>query len=96
MQRPPYEATDSTGLPFTRTAQTVGELPVADRLRALDSATQSVARLLEMSAVRRISFGTPVFVSFGISRNQAKVHPHAKLMLTNGCDLGLELCPEYD
>jgi hypothetical protein len=46
--------------------------------------------------VRRISFGTPVFVSFGISRNQAKVHPHAKLMLTNGCDLGLELCPEYD
>jgi hypothetical protein len=49
-----------------------------------------------MSAVRRISFGTPVFVSFGISRNQAKVHPHAKLMLTNGCDLGLELCPEYD
>lgn len=75
---------------------TVGELPVEDRLHALESATQSVARMLELPASRRISFGTPVFVSFGISRNQAKVHPQAKLMLTNGCDLGLDLCPEYN
>lgn len=97
MSRPHYEAANSQGLPYIRLAKIVGELPNSDdRLRALDSATQQVARLLNSVATRRIPFGAPVFVAFGLTRPQAKNHAQATLLLTRGQDLSLDFCPEYN
>lgn len=96
MQRPDYEALDAAGLPFVRPAKIIAELPTPEvRAAALDSATQSVAKQLNSVAQRRIGFGTPVHVAFGMTRQQAKNHPQAKLLLTLGESLSLDLCPEY-
>lgn len=97
MSRPNYEATNGQGLPYIRLAKFVDELPSPDdRLRALDSATHQVARLLNSVATRRIPFGAPVFVAFGLTRPQAKNHAQATLLLTRGQDLSLDYCPEYN
>lgn len=96
MARPEYEALDGQGRAYLRNARVVGELPSAqDRAAALESATQEVAKLMQVCAQRRIPFGAPVFVAFGLTRPQAKIHVHAELLLTKGCDLSLDYCPEY-
>lgn len=95
MQRPTYEALDGQGLPYARPAQVVGELPRAAVDAALASATQEVSKRLNMAAQRRIPYGAPVFVAFGLNRPQAKNHPEAALLLTKGDCLSLDLCPEY-
>lgn len=97
MVRPNYEALNRQGIPCIRVAQIVGELPTPDeRSRALDSATQQVAKMLSSVATRRIPFGAPVFVAFGLTRPQAKNHAYATLLLTKGEDLSLDYCPEYN
>ena len=96
MQRPTYEALDRQGLAYDRPARVVGELPHADVDAALASATQEVSKLLNIAAQRRIPFGSPVFVAFGLNRPQAKNHPEAALLLTKGDCLSLYLCPEYN
>jgi len=96
MQRPNYEALDGQGLPYDRPAQVVGELPQADVDAALVSATQEVSKRLNIAAQRRIPYGAPVFVAFGLNRPQAKNHPEAKLLLTKGDCLSLDFCPEYN
>lgn len=96
MKAPLYEALDGNGLSYTRPAQTVGELPTPEeRGRALEDATMQVAKALGTAAQRRIGFGTPVHVAFGLSRQQAKNHPQAKLLLTKGDDLPLRWCSLY-
>ena len=97
MNRPDYEALDGHGLPHVRQAKIVGELPTPNaRMAALDSATLEVAKVLNTTAARRIPFGGPVFVAFGFTRQQAKNHHEAKLLLTAGDDLSLDYCPEYN
>lgn len=97
MTRPDYEALDGQGLPYVRPARVVGELPSPEeRFVALESATQEVAKLLQINAQRRIPFGGPVFVAFGLTRPQAKNHAQAQLLLTTGDSLSLDYCPEYN
>lgn len=96
MNPPNYEALDCHGHAYVRPAQVVCELPTAARQAALGSATQEVAKLLNIPAKRRISFGTPTFEAFGLNRAQAKNHPQAKLLLMAGHLLPLTLCPEYN
>lgn len=97
MNRPNYEALDGQGLPYVRPARVISELPSSDaRRNALDSATLDIAKRLQSLAIRQIGFGTPVFIAFGLTRQQAKVHEQAKLLLTMGCDLSLDFCPEFN
>ena len=95
-KRPLYEALDRQGLPYMRPAKVIGELPTADVAAATDSATQQIAKMLNMSAVRCIQYGAPVFVAFGLTRNQAKQHSLADLLLTRGDEVPLDHCPVYD
>lgn len=92
MQRPSYEALDGQGLPYDRPARVVGELPHGDVDAALSSATQEVSKRLNIAAKRRIPYGAPVFVAFGLNRPQAKNHPEAELLLTKGDSLSLDFC----
>jgi len=91
--RPAVEALDGQGRPYVRPARTVGELLTPeDRLKALEVATMVVARRLGMAAVRRIPYGAPVYLAFGLTKPQAKAHREAVLMLKHGLDIELELC----
>lgn len=96
LKRPAYEALDGQGVPFERPARVVGELPYAERGTALASATLEVAKRLNMAAQRQIPFGGPVFVAFGLSRQQAKQHAESALLMTRGDNLSLDYCPEYN
>lgn len=92
MQQPDYEALDVKGYPYVRPAKVVGELPTACVEARLGIATEAIAKLLGMPAKQRIFYGAPVFEAFGFSRAQAKKHGQAKLLLTKGESLSLELC----
>jgi hypothetical protein len=97
MKRPDFEALDRNGLPHVRPARVIAELASPEaRNAALDSATHAVARRLEAVAQRCIGFGTPVHVAFGMTRQQAKNHASASLLLTIGSELSLDYCPEYN
>lgn len=96
VKRPDYEALNGQGLPYIRPARIVGELPTPEaRLAALDSATHAIAKRLGITALRRIGFGSPVHVAFGLTRPQARNHAMASLLLTAGDDISLDHCPEY-
>lgn len=87
------EALDGQGRPYVRLARTVDELVTPeDRLKALEVATMVVARRLGMAAVRRIPYGAPVYLAFGLTKPQAKRHREAELLLKHGLDIELELC----
>lgn len=89
------EALDQTGRPYVREARVVNELPTpAARLAALESATLTIARRLSMSARSRIQFGAPVYVAFGLTRSQARDHALARLLMSMGADLSLNLDAE--
>lgn len=88
----PYEALDSTGKPTTRDANTIGELPHAQRLMACADAANCIGRLLGMAPSRSISFGAPVYEAFGLQQPEAKAHPQSKLLLTLGADVALVYC----
>ena len=93
MKIPQYEALDKEGLPYTRAAQSIGELPKPeDRRKALEAATLEIAKQLNSVAQRRIGFGTPVHVAFGLTRQQAKNHAQASLLLVKGDALPLSCC----
>ena len=93
MKIPDYEALDARGLPYVRPAQCIGELArPEDRGQALESATMEIARLLSITAQRRIGFGTPVHVAFSLTRQQAKNHTQAKLLLLKGDAVPLSQC----
>lgn len=96
MQRPTYESLDGQGRPYDRPARVVGELPRSHVDSALASATLEVSKRLNIAAQRRIPYGAPVFVAFGLNRPQAKNHPAAALLLTKGDRISLDLCPEYN
>ena len=94
--RPDYVALDGQGLNYARPSETIDELATpADRMAALETATHEVARRLQMTALHQIKFGTPVFVAFGLTRNQAKTHAFSDLLLKLGSSLSLDCCPEY-
>ena len=96
-KRPDYEALDGVGLPYVRSALVVGELPLVQRMQALDAATESVAALTGLKAVKSIHVGAPVFLAFeGMNRARAKNHPAAQLLLTMGDDVSLDLVPAYN
>ena len=91
--RPEVEGLDAQGRPYFRQARTVDDLKTPEeRLRALEDATMVVARRLGMSAVRRIPYGAPVYLAFGLTKPQAKRHREAEMLLKHGLDIELELC----
>ncbi len=93
MKIPEYEALDGRGLPFVRLAQCIGELPTPEeRCHALEAATMEIAKVLNSVAQRRIGFGTPVHVAFGMTRQAAKNHAQAKLLLMKGDAVPLSRC----
>jgi hypothetical protein len=74
----------------------VGELPTPqERLAALVEALPRVAEKIGRQPVGPLKFGSPVFVAF-MTRQAAKNHPSAKLLLTSGDDLSLDFCPSYE
>lgn len=90
---PAVEALDGKGRSYLRPARTVDDLNTPeDRLRALEGATMVVARRLGMAAVRRIPYGAPVYLAFGLTKPQAMAHQEAALLLKHGLDIGLDLC----
>ena len=93
-RRPPdYEGLDGRGLPCTRPGRCIAELPTTEeRGRALEAATLEIANALNTVAQRRIGFGTPVHVAFGITRQAAKNHGQATLLLMKGDSLPLAWC----
>lgn len=98
MTRPQYEALDARGLPYSRPAQIVGELPAPEvRLAALFEAAPAIADKVGLKLTGRLKFGTPVFCAFdGMTRPKAKTHRDAKLLLTMGCDVSLDFCSSYN
>lgn len=96
LPRPPYEALDGVGLPYMREARTIDELPLDARIEALKAATETIANQTGLVVERTIHLGTPAFTAYrGMHRAAAKNHPHAKILLTAGGDLSLDLVPEY-
>lgn len=96
MSRPIYEALDRQGIPYLRPAEVVGELPHEARKNALIEATPSIAAKIGIEYVRPVNHGTPVFCAFeNMTRNKAKQHPQAKLLLALGTDVSLDFCPSY-
>lgn len=90
---PMYEALDEQGSPYVRAAQSIGELPTPeDRGKALEAATLEIARRFKMDVHTRIGFGTPAYVAFGLTLQQAKHHPQAAVLLLRGDALPLEIC----
>lgn len=96
-QRPLVEVQDATGLPVQRLAQTIGELPTADQAPALQEVTQHLAGQLKLVPIKTIHAATPVFAAFkDMHRQRAKNHIKAKLLLSNGSELPLDLVPSYN
>lgn len=88
-----YEALDSRGSGYERDAAVIGELPTPEmRGEALVHATDEIARLTGLSALRRVPFGTPVYVAFGLRPVAAKAHAYASLLMTMGYSLSLTYC----
>lgn len=96
MKRPIYEALSITGFPYERPAKIVGELPIGEVLNALETATLEVAKIIGVQAQRRIPYGAPVYVAFGLDRARAKNHQYAGLLLSKGENLSLELCSMHE
>jgi len=97
MKRPDYEALDTQGFPYIRAARVVGELPTPEeRGAALQAATVEISDRLQLKAQKEICFGTPVHLAFGMTRQQAKNHPQAELLLKKGDEVPLDFCPLYE
>lgn len=89
----PYEALDEHGSAYVRDATVIGDLPTpAMRFEALDHATERIASLTGLSALRRVPFGAPTYVAFGLRPADAKRHAHASLLMTMGHALSLTYC----
>ncbi|KWN05414.1 hypothetical protein WT83_29105 [Burkholderia territorii] len=89
----PYEALDERGSAYVRDATVIGELPTpAMRFEALDHATERIACITGLSALRRVPFGAPTHFVFGLRPVDAKRHAHASLLMTMGHALSLTYC----
>ena len=96
LPRPRYLALNGQGTEYERPARLIGELPLQDRFQALARATEHVAEIAGLEAVKTIPFGAPVFTAFkGMTRPLAKSHTWASVLLSAGNDLSLDLVPSY-
>ena len=96
LPRPRYLALNGQGTEYERPARVIGELPLRDRFLALARATEHVAEIVGLEAVKTIPFGAPVFTAFkGMTRPLAKSHIWASVLLSAGNDLSLDLVPSY-
>lgn len=93
--RPQCEALDGQGLTYWRPARQIHELPWEARRPAIIEATRTLETMLAKPAKRDVPFGAPIYEAF-MTRPLAKTHPQAKLLLTMGGDLSLDLCPSYE
>ena len=95
-ERPQYLALDGNGLEYSRAAQLIHELPLADRAQALQEATRAIAERAGIKAIKPIHFGMPVFAAFeGMTRPKTRHHKDTDLLLTHGGDLSLDFCDSY-
>jgi len=86
----PYLALDGNGREIQRSARVIGELPTPEaRLHACQEAAQGIAKLIGCSAPDQITFGTPAYLAFGMTRAEAKAHEHAEVLLKSGGDMPL-------
>ena len=75
---------------FPQDVRTVGDLSSpAERLAVLDDATLRLAYWLGVAPQRRIPFGSPVCLAFGIDPAHARSHALAGVLLCRGADLSL-------
>ena len=96
LPRPSYLALNGQGTEYERPARVIGELPLQDRFLALARATEHVAEIAGLEAVKTIPFGAPVFTAFkGMTLQHAKSHSWASVLLCAGDDLSLDLVPSY-
>ena len=96
LPRPRYLALNGQGTEYKRSARLIGELPLQARLQALAWATEHVAEIAGLEAVKTIPFGAPVFTAFkGMTRPLARSHTWASVLLSAGNDLSLDLVPCY-
>lgn len=95
MKREKYEALDANGSPYIREAGIISELPWVLRADALKAALPSLAAHVGAAALRPLSFGVPVFNSFGLNVKQASTHAMATLLMQSGGSLSLEFVPAY-
>lgn len=93
--RPMYEAHGNGGLPVMREAQVVAELPQESHAQALAEAGKVMEEMLGINMKRAIRTGQPVHLAFGLTRNQAKQHSDARLLLADGGSLSLALTSSF-
>lgn len=89
----PYLALDGNGREIQRSARLIDELPTPEaRLSACQDAAQGIAKLIGRTTPGRITFGTPAYLAFGMTRAEAKAHEHAEVLLKSGGDISLLYC----
>ena len=97
MKRPAYIALDNSGLEYTREAMKISELPQEMQNPALQEATARIAEKVELTPIKTIQLESPVFNCFaGMSRQKAKNHMLAWLLLQKGSEVSLSYCDSYD
>jgi hypothetical protein len=96
MARPDYLALDNHGLEYKRSAAVIGELPHQEVAKACKEAAGAISKLLGTQAPESLKFGLPVFASFKMTRQQAKHHAQAALLLSPAHAVSLAYCPSYN
>jgi len=91
----PYKAFGQQG-EFTRDALTIGELPHEMRQQACVDATAHISQLIGIEPIRRIFFGRPAYVAFGLCLADAKRHQHASILMKRGADVPLHLLSNHN
>jgi hypothetical protein len=59
-----YLALNGEGVEYRRKAMTIGELPLADTLTALDEATKAIAVLADLIPNGKVPYGSFVYTAF--------------------------------
>ena len=95
--RPIIDTVNHQGLPETRPAQVVSELPTPElRQAALLEATSAIADKIGIKSIRSLKLSVPVFSAFnGMTRQKSKHHPDETLLLMPGGEVSLDFCPSY-
>jgi hypothetical protein len=88
---PQYLALDSSGKEYSRPPRTIGELPHAMVMNALQQATTAAEAITGITRSYKICYGTPVYAAFGLRLCDAKRSEHSWLLMLKGCDIPLDV-----
>ena len=88
---PQYLALDASGKEYSRPPRTIGELPHAMVINALQQATEAIEKITGLAKTYKVRYGTPVYTSFGLRPCDAKRSKNSWLLMLRGCDIPLSI-----